>query len=333
MGERNVKRLLTFIRHVAIAVASFAASIACGGEFPDKPIRLVTELAAGSGGDVNLRRLLPDISAAIGQPIILDNRPGAGGIVAAELVMRAMPDGYTLLAATQNALIMGRFLSSANKLDALRDFAAITQFWKSTSLIAIGPAVRAKSIGELLDYAKANPGTVSYGTSGMGTSHHFSGEEIQQLTGARLVHVPYKGGVGSLQAALTGEVDVFIGFAATALPMIRAGKVRVLAMIEGKPFGGMPDVPLLKDVIAGFEPPPSWLGLFGPAMLPPRPVDAMRNGIAKAINAPGARGRNAEEGLELIGNSPSEFAAQLRQQTELVARLAKRANIQRADPR
>jgi tripartite-type tricarboxylate transporter receptor subunit TctC len=325
-------RLRLIATPVAIFVASFAFAMPAWCQpFPHKPIRMVTELAAGTGGDINMRRLLPQLSDAIGQSVILDNRPGAGGIVAAELVMRALPDGYTLLAASQNALVMGRFLSKTNKIDVFRDLVPITQVWKATTLILAGPNLPVKSIDELLQYAKSHPGKVSYGTSGFGTSHHFSGEEIQQLTGVRLVHVPYKGGTGSMQAAMTGEVDVAIGFGATALPVMRTGKVRVLAVIEGKPFAGMPEVPAIADIISGFEPPPSWLGVFGPAGLPPDLVQRLRGDIVKALDEPGLRARAGEEGLELVGNTPAQFAALLKKQIQLIGGIARAANIQKKE--
>ena len=314
-----------------LAACLVAARGACAQDFPRKPIRLVTELAAGTGGDAYLRQLLPALAAAIGQTVIVDNRPGAGGAVATEVVARSAPDGYTLLAATQNALIMRTFLSTAKSIDVFKDLVAITQLWKATTLIVAGPSLPVKSLSQLIDYAKANPGKVSYGTSGFGTSHHFTGEEIQQLTGSRLVRVPYKGGAGSMQAAMTGEVDIAIGFAATALPVVRAGKVRVLAIVEGKPLTGMPDVAATADVIPGFEPPPSWLGVFGPAALPARLVDQLSGQIANALQAPAVHAKSGEEGLQLIGNSAQEFLAQIRKQHELIGRIAKVANIRPTD--
>jgi tripartite-type tricarboxylate transporter receptor subunit TctC len=311
-----------------VFVASFVATATSSAQaFPEKPIRLITELAAGSGGDVYLRRLLPHISSVLGQPVVLDNRAGAGGVVAAEFVARAAPDGYTVLAATQNALIMRRFLAKTNSVDVFRDLVAVSEIWKATTLILAGPSVRAKSLAELIEYARANPGKVSYGTSGFGTSHHFTGEEIQQLTGSKMTHVPYKGGVGSMQAVMTGEVDVAIGFGATALPVVRSGKVRVLAVVEGRRFGGIPDVPLAAEVIPGFEPPPSWLGVFAPAALAPRLVSRLSGDIAKALRAPGLHAGAGEEGLELSGGSPREFSLQLRKQHDLIGRIARAAKI------
>ncbi len=330
-ARHGASRLHAF-KHWFLGVsASLLAATALAQEFPYKPIRLVTELAAGSGGDVFLRRLLPPFSAACGQPVIVDNRAGAGGLVAAELVVRAAPDGYTVLAASQNALVMGRFLSKANTLDVFKGLAPVTQLWKATTLVLAGPGVPVKSVADLIEYAKSHPGKLSYGTSGLGTSHHFTGEELQQLTGVRMVHVPYKGGVGSMQAAMTGEVDIAIGFGATALPLVRTGKLNVLAVVEGRPFGGMPEVPALADVIPGFEPPPSWLGLFAPAAVPSQLVNRLHADAVKSIQAPGLRARAREEGLELVGNSPSEFTALLKRQTELIARLAKAANIPRTE--
>jgi tripartite-type tricarboxylate transporter receptor subunit TctC len=315
-------------RALVFSMALIATSGAIGQPYPYRPIRMLTELAAGTGGDVFLRFLIPAISENLGQPVIIDNRAGAGGLVAAETVARAAPDGYTILAATQNALIMRPFLTKAPGVDVFKDLAPVTAIWKATTLILTGPALPVKSIAELIDYAKANPGKVSYGTSGLGTSHHFTGEQIQQLTGIRMVHVPYKGGVGSMQAAMTGEVHIAIGFAATAVPIIRTGKVRVLALVEGRRLGNQTDIPLASSLIPGFEPPPSWGAVFGPAGLPQARAEQLRDAIAKALKAPELRARADEEGFELIGNTPKELIAELRKQFDLIGRIAKAAKIQ-----
>lgn len=318
-------------RVLALGFALIAASAAGGQPFPYRPIRMVTELAAGTGGDVYLRQLLPHISGSIGQAVIVDNRADAGGLVAAEFVARATPDGYTILAASQNALIMRRFLSKTRGVDVFTDLVPITELWKATTLILVGPALPVKSLAELIEHARANPGKLSYGTSGFGTSHHLTGEQIQQLAGIRLVHVPYKGGVGSMQAAMAGEVHIAIGFGATALPVIRSGKVRALALVEGRRLGNMADVPSAADLIPGFEPPPSWLGLFGPAGLSQARLERLSGDITKALQSPELRAKGGEEGFELVGSSPKEFAASLRKQYELIGRIAKAANIRPAE--
>jgi tripartite-type tricarboxylate transporter receptor subunit TctC len=318
-------------RMLAFAAALTVTSVAVGQPYPYRPIRMLTELAAGTGGDVYLRFLLPRFMEDIGQTVILDNRAGAGGLVAAETVMRAAPDGYTILAATQNALIMRPFLSKSPGVNVFKDLVPISQIWKATTLILAGPAIPAKSLGELIAYAKANPGKVSYGTSGIGTSHHFTGEQIQQLTGVRLVHVPYKGGVGSMQAAMTGEVHIAIGFAATAVPIVRTGKVRILALVEGKRLGNMTDLPLASALIPGFEPPPSWGGLFGPAGLPQPLIQRLQSAVAKAIQGPEVRARSDEEGFEVLASTPKEFTAELKKQYDLIGRIAKAAKIQPSD--
>lgn len=317
----------------------YLAAVACvaippvthAQDFPRRPVRMITELAAGTGGDVYLRKLFPYISNVIGQPVVLDNRPGAGGVVAGELVARATADGYTLLAASQNALIIRRFLSKTNSVDVFKDLVAITEIWKATTLILANISLPVKSLAELIVFARANPDKLSYGTSGFGTSHHFTGEQIQQLTGIRMVHLAYKGGVGSMQAAMTGEVHLAIGLAATAMPVIRSGKVRVLAIVEGKPFGPMSDVPTATDVIPGFEPPPSWIGLFGPARLPPPLLQRLNTFVVKALNSPEQRANVNVEGFELVANSPGEFSAELKKQDNLIGRIAKAANIQPTD--
>ena len=299
--------------------------------FPIKPIRIVTEYGPGTGGDLFLRILMPYVANNLGQPVVLENRDGAGGVRAAEAVARSLPDGYTILAASQNALIVRRFLAQTISVDVFKDLIPITAVTKSITIVLSNESLPVKSFAELLSYAKANPGKLSYGTSGIGTSHHFSGEEIQQLTGIKMVHVAYKSGVGSMQAVMTGEVHLAIGLAASALPVIRSGKVNVLAMVEGKRFGPIPDVPAVSDLVPGFEPPPSWTGLFVPAGVPQPVLKRLSSAFVKALHTPELRTAKGIEGFEVVGNSAEEFAAALKKDFNLVSRITKAANIRPTD--
>jgi len=315
-----------------IAAACIAGAPAAFPQgFPTKPVRIITEYGAGTGGDLLLRILLPHIATNLGQPVVLENRDGAGGVRAAEAVKYALPDGYTVLAASQNALIVRRFLSKRISVDVFKDLVPITAVSKSTTIVLANESLPVKSLAELISYAKANPGKLSYGTSGIGTSHHFSGEEIQQLTGIKMVHVSYKSGVGSMQAVMTGEVHLAIGLAASAVPAIRSGKVNVLALVEGKRFGPLPDVPAVSDVVAGFEPPPSWTGLFAPAGVPLPVLRRLSAAFVKALHLPELRGGKGTDGFELVGNSAEEFAAQLKKDYNLIGRITKAANIRPTD--
>ena len=332
MPESNaIRRYKLAVLSIAAIAWVASAPTAFPQSFPTKPVRIIAEYGAGTGGDLLLRVMLPYAAANLGQPVVLENRDGAGGVRAAEAVKNALPDGYTILAASQNALIVRRFLSKTISVDVFKDLVPITTVSKSTTIVLSNESLPVKSLAELIGYAKANPGKLSYGTSGIGTSHHFSGEEIQQLTGIKMVHVSYKSGVGSMQAVMTGEVHLAIGLAASAVPAMRSGKVNVLALVEGKCFGTMPDVPAVSDVIRGFEPPPSWTGLFAPAGVPQPVLRSLTAAFVKALQSPELRGGKGTDGFELVGNSPQEFAAQLKKDYNLIGRITKAANIQPAD--
>jgi tripartite-type tricarboxylate transporter receptor subunit TctC len=261
----------------------------------------------------------------LGQPVVIENRAGGGGLVAAEAVARSAPDGYTVLAASQSPLIIRPFVAKGQSLDVFRDLVPVTLVYNAVTLLLAHKSFPASTFTEFLAYAKANPGKVFYATSGLGTSHHFTGEALQQLTGIKLVHVPYKGGTGSMQAVMTGEVPIAIGFAGSAVTAINSGNVRVLALVEGKRFMNIPNLPEMSQVVRGFEAPPSWTGLFLPAGTPPAIVRRLNAAAAKVLKSPEFP---ATEGIEPVGNSPEEFTAQLKSQASLLGRVAKAANIQ-----
>ncbi|HSV81224.1 MAG TPA: tripartite tricarboxylate transporter substrate binding protein [Ramlibacter sp.] len=316
-------------RNIVIGLAAAAlagvATPAAAQEFPARPIRLIVEYPAGTGGDNYLRTLATYMAKDLGQPVVIENRAGGGGLIAAEAVAKSAPDGYTVLAASQSPLIIRPYIARGQQLDAFRDLMPVTQVYNATTLILAHKSFPAQNLQELIAYAKANPGKVFYATSGLGTSHHFTGEALQQMTGIKLTHVPYKGGTGSMQAVMTGEVQVAIGFGGSAVTAINSGNVKVLALVEGKRFMGNTNIPEVSQLVRGFEAPPSWTGLFVAARTPPAIVRRLQAAVAKAQRAPDFP---ASDGIEAVGSTPEQFATVLRSQYNLIGKLAKSANIQ-----
>ena len=306
------------------ALLSLAAPQAWGQEFPNKPIRMIVEYPAGTGGDAFLRALASGMSKDLGQQVVIDNRAGGGGIIAAEAVARSAPDGYTVLAASSSPLLIRPYVTKGQSVDVFKDLSPVSLVYNASSLILVHKSFPATSLGELLAYAKANPGKVSYATSGIGTTYHFLGEAIHQVTGINMVHVPYRGGAGSMQAVMSGEVPVAMGFSGSAVAAVNSGNVRVIALVEGKRFMGLTNLPDITQVLPGFEAPPTWTGLFFPANTPAALARRLQTSVAKVIAAPDFP---SFEGVELVGSTGEQFAAMLKAQYNLMGRLAKMANI------
>lgn len=308
-----------------LAAAAFgAAQPVVAQDYPNKPIRIVIEYAAGAGGDVNLRVVTTQLSQIMGQPIVIENRAGAGGVVAAESVIRSAPDGYTLLGCTPNAIIVRPFLAKSNTINLARDLTPITALWITPSAMMVSSNLPVNSIKELIEYARANPDKVAYGTTGVGTHHHFNGEQLQLLTGAQLRHIPYKANAQAFTDLVSGEIPMVIGILATAAPFMKSGKIKVLS-IQEKRVTEFPNAPMTSEVIPGFVPAPSWTALFGPAKLPDPILRRLNGDINKALASPEVRSR---EGFDLIGSSPEAFQKRIQGDVALVGKIVKAANIQ-----
>ena len=306
----------------AAALAAFVPT-ASAQDYPGKPIKVIVEYPAGTGGDAVMRALAIFMTKDLGQSVVIENRAGGGGVVAAEAVARSAPDGYTVLAASSSPLIIRPYITKAQSVDVFRDLTPVTLVYNASTVILSHKSLPVNSLAELIAYVKANPGKVFYGTSGLGTSYHFMGEALDQM-GIKMVHVPYKGGTGSMQAVMTGEVPVAFGFSGSAVSAVNSGNVRVLALVDGKRFMNIPNLPDLSQVVTGFESPPSWTGLFMPANTPPAIVRRLNASVVKALSAPDFP---SFDGVEPVGSTPEAFAAKLRAQYNLIGRLAKAANI------
>src|SRR4051812_30903533 len=306
----------------------FLPLLACAQQFPTKPIRMVAQFSAGSSGDTMVRTLTGPMSELLGQPVVVDNRAGAGGVVAAEIVKTAAPDGYTLFAGTSATQVIRLYLSRSTPFDPVKDFTPITQCIESVTTIVVNPSLPVNTLKDLVEYARQNPGKVAFGTSGIGSEHHLSGEQIKQLAGVDMLHVPYKASIQGLLDVVSGRLLMAFSIYVVALPQIKAGKVKVLAVVREKRSPLLPDVPAVAEMVPGFEPPPSWIGIFGPAGMPAPLLRRLNADIVKALNAPETKSKLGDQGLEIVGNTPEEFSARIQKQKELVARIVKGAGIQ-----
>ncbi|OGA34739.1 MAG: hypothetical protein A3G80_03610 [Betaproteobacteria bacterium RIFCSPLOWO2_12_FULL_62_13b] len=316
----------------AIAAASLAMPLSAWSQaFPSKPVKLLTQFAAGSGGDVLVRIVASATADVMGQPVVIENRPGAGGALAAELAARAAPDGYTLLAATPGTHVTRVFLVRNSSFDPVKDFTPITAVGETPTVIIAHPSVPVNSFKELLGYAKANPGKLSYGTSGIGSPHHLSAEQIKMLTGVEMVHVPYKAGAQAMLDVITGQIPLSYSIIAPAMPHIKSGKVKALVTVRSKRAMWLPQIPTVGEMVPGFDAPASWTGLFGPANLPAPILRRVNGDVVRAMRQPETTKKINDAGFEVIGNSPEEFAALIKGQIELTGRIVKAAGIKPTD--
>jgi tripartite-type tricarboxylate transporter receptor subunit TctC len=314
-------------RILAILVA-FASLAAQAQSWPSKPVRIFTQYVPGASGDTTVRIMAAPLSELLGQPVIVENRAGAGGVLAAEAVARSAPDGYTLLAGSSSTQIIRIFVSKSTPFDPVKDFTPITQITESVPLIVVNPKLGVNSLAELIEFARRNPGKLAFGTSGIGSDHHLSGEEIKQLAKIDMLHIPYKAGAQALVDVISGQLPMAFVIHTQALPQVRSGKAKALAVVKEKRFSLLPEVPTVAEGIPGFEVPPSWTGLLGPGGLSPALLARLSGDVRKAMDLPETRARYADSGQEVVASSPEEFAAKIRRNLELVARIVKAAGIQ-----
>jgi tripartite-type tricarboxylate transporter receptor subunit TctC len=293
--------------------------------YPSRPIRSIMTVAGGA--DIIARLVAQGLTASLGQPVVVESQAGAGGAIGAEAVARAAPDGYTIMLTSASALVMNRFLSKSAHLDPLKDFSPITKAFETVAVVVTSPAQPFSSIREMIDYAKRNPGKLSYGTSGVGTTHHLSGESIRLLTGIDWVHVPYKGGPPVITDLIGGEIQVGFSILATASPFIASGKVRLLAVNGAKRYHVIPDVPTVGEQLPGYEPPSTWGGYFGPAGMPPAIVARLHDEIVRVLESAAVRAKAEDIGFPIATSTPGEINATIRRDVEYTARIVKAIGI------
>jgi tripartite-type tricarboxylate transporter receptor subunit TctC len=280
-----------------------------------------------AGGAESVGRFISQkMSESLGQPVVQDPQVGANGSVGALAAARAAPDGYTLLVSTGATLLIRKYLVKDPPYDVFKDFTPIGQIYNAVATI-VGRPDGPATFQQALELAKKNPGKISYGSSGIGSAYHLSGELIRLLTGAEMLHVPYKAGGQNLVDLTSGRLDLVFSVYASTQPFAASGKARNLALITDERFGPIKDVPTLREIIPGYESPPYWGALFGPAQLPQPIVQRVQAELAKAVRVPDVYERMETAGLMPIGGTAEALAALLKRNAASLEKITKAAGI------
>jgi tripartite-type tricarboxylate transporter receptor subunit TctC len=293
---------------LSAAVMSFAAAAA---DYPNRPVRIIVGLTAGSGVDIMARVVGQKVSEAMGQPFIVENKPGAGSNIATRFAAAAAPDGYTIFVATVANSINATLYKNL-QFDVLRDFQPVILAGTAANVLLVNPNVHAKSLQELIALAKAQPGKLTIGSSGIGTSPQMTGELFRRRAGIDIVPVPFKGGPEATTALLGGQIDILFAITSTALPSVEAGKLRALAVTSRARTGLMPNLPTMIEAgLPEFEA-VTWFGFTVPAGTPPEIVARLNTEISKALAMPEIKKQLGQQGIDVAGGTPDAFGAYMR---------------------
>ena len=295
--------------------------------WPAKPIRIVVPFAPGGPADLLPRLIGPKLTEAWGQPVVVENKPGAGGNIGMDLVAKAPPDGYTLVIGPTGNLVVNPHLYPNLPYDVFRDFAPVTLIATFSNVLVVNPDVAAKSVSELIALAKAKPGTLTYGSPGTGSQPHLGGEFLRLLGGIDISHVPYNGTAPALRDLLGGQITFMFAQTSAALPHVQAGKLRALGVASAKRATQLPDVPTIAESgLPGFEA-VSWYALLAPAATPKDITAKIQTEVARILQLPEIREKLLAQGGEAVGGTPEQLASLLRGESTRYADIVKRANI------
>ena len=317
-----------WVRTTTLGVAlALAATSALAQTYPSKPITLVIGYTPGAVSDLAARTLSDGLNQAWGQPVIVDNRPGSGSNIAAGYVARAPADGYTLMVGTDATLTSNVFLYKHTPFDPVKDFAPIINAGANIICLAVNAELPIKTVADLIAYAKQNPGKLSYGTSGVGSPHHLSGELLHQKAGIEITHIPYKGGGAAVNDLLGGHIGMAFLSLSAAVPHMNTGKIRIVAVVEKSRYAALPDIPTIGETVPGFEM-SSWVGIFAPAGTPPDIVAKLNDAMAKVLKTDAVKAKLANLGLVVQAGTPAELAEIVKDGLRVRGELVKAAGIQ-----
>jgi tripartite-type tricarboxylate transporter receptor subunit TctC len=302
-----------------------AGRIAKAETYPSRPVRLIVGFAAAGATDIGARLMGQWLSDHLGQQFIVENRPGAGSSVAAEFVVHAPPDGYTLLLSTVANAINSTYYRNLS-FDFARDIAAVGNVMQVPLVMEVHPAMPAKTVAEFIAYAKANPGKITMASSGVGTSGHISAELFAMMAGVKMVHVPYRGAGPALVDVIAGQCQVIFDLLPSSIGYIKAASLRALGMTTTARSEALPDVPVIADVVPGYEA-SAWIGIGAPRNTPTEIVDRLNKAINTGLADPGIKARFAELGGAVVPGTPADFAAFIASEIEKWGRVIKFADI------
>jgi tripartite-type tricarboxylate transporter receptor subunit TctC len=312
-----------------LALALAASAPAEAQNWPSaRPIMMVVPFPAGPGLDLVAREVANKLGPALHQTIVVENRTGANGTIGSSLVARAAPDGYTLLAATAGTHVTAVHLMKNLPYDPLKDFTPIVAAVEPVTCLAVNGSLPVNSVEELIAYAKAHPGELSYGSSGVGSVFQLMGELFNQTAGVQINHVPYRGVAPAMQDVAGGHIAMTFISVFNAIPLAQEGRVKILAMLEPTRFSKLPDIRSMSEIIPAFRKPSTWFGFFGPPGLPAPITQRLNAEIIKALNAPDVKPILEDNGLAIAGDTPQQFADLIKDGIERYGVIIKRAGIE-----
>ena len=312
---------------IAILSAALAASPAFGQSvYPAKPVRLISPSSAGGGSDIVARILAPKLTERLGQQVIVENRPGAGTVIGSDHVAKSAPDGYTLLLGIATLAINPALLKKV-PYDVMRDLAPITQVAASPNIFVVHPSVPVRSLRELIAFTRARPGQLSFASAGVGTNPHMAMELFLSMAKLKMVHIPYKGSAPAITDLVGGHVAAMAATALTAIPQMRAGRLRGLAVSSAVRSATAPELPTVAEAgVPGYEA-AQWYGVLAPAGTPPDIVKRLNAELVRILHLPDVKERLAGDGAEPVGDSPEQFGQYIRSELVKWAKVAREAGI------